>query len=72
MRILITATDKTTTLDGIPCRLWQGVTERGHPCDVFVLRIGSRDLHAQEELEQALRQMPPPSEVALKNIVEEP
>jgi len=69
MQILITATEQTTTLDGIPCRLWHGVTEGGHPCDVFVLRVGSADVHAQEELVRALREMPPPREVPLGRIV---
>ena len=39
MRLTITATDKLTDIDGVPVRLWMGVSESGVPCYVFVHRI---------------------------------
>ena len=49
MKISIEATDKLTTIDGVPVRLWEGVTENGVKCKVFVHRIA---VHKSEDLEQ--------------------
>jgi hypothetical protein len=39
MKIIITATDQITQLDGVPVRVWDGVTEDGVACQVFVHRL---------------------------------
>lgn len=36
MRITIESTSKIVSLDGIPCRIWEGETERGVPCHCFI------------------------------------
>ena len=69
MNLLIESTGVITTLDGVPCRLWKGTLEDGTPCDVYVLRVGSADPHAQEQLARALAEMPPPREAALPDIL---
>ncbi len=43
MEIQITSTDKITELDGVPVRVWEGVTASGIACKVFVHRIALRD-----------------------------
>lgn len=43
LRMTITATEHTTHLDGVEVRLWEGVTQDGVPCKVFVHRIAVRD-----------------------------
>lgn len=43
MKIQIEATDQLTTLDGVSVRVWNGVTEDGIPCTLFVHRIAVRD-----------------------------
>ena len=39
MKIEITATEHLTDIDGVPVRLWDGVTENGIKCRVFVHRL---------------------------------
>ena len=43
MTITITATDRLTEMDGVPVRVWDGVTANGIPCHVFVHRIAVRE-----------------------------
>ena len=39
MKIAIEATEKMVNIDGVECRLWEGFTECGIRCKVFVYRI---------------------------------
>jgi hypothetical protein len=39
MKIMIESTEVLTRLDNVPVRLWEGATEDGIPCKVFVHRI---------------------------------
>ncbi len=39
MQIAIESTDFITRLDGVECRLWEGVTADGVKCKVFVHRV---------------------------------
>lgn len=43
MKITIESTEKVTSFHGVPVRLWDGVTENGIPCKVFVHRLAVRD-----------------------------
>lgn len=62
MRITITATDKITTLDGIPCRIWEGVTDRGIQCHVFVHRLAVLNEGDRcDEFDRELKETYPPS-----------
>lgn len=69
MKITITATEKITTIDGVPVRLWQGVTERGTPCEVFVHRIAVHRNSNSDDFDRELRELQPPCEVALASIL---
>ena len=46
MKITISSTSTLTKLGGVPVRLWEGVTETGTPCKVFVHRIAVCDADA--------------------------
>ena len=39
MRIVIESTIKVVMLDGLPARVWEGKTDTGIPCHVFVTGI---------------------------------
>lgn len=60
MKIQIEATDKLTTIDGVPVRLWEGVTADGTPCKVFVHRVAVREDQDQTQFERELREQLPP------------
>lgn len=67
MRITIEATDKLTEIDGVPVRLWEGVTDGGVPCKVFVHRVAVRDHHDTGAFDRELaEQLPPGKRVDLR------
>lgn len=50
--LTIKSTDVVTTIEGVPVRLWEGVSSDGIPCKVFVHRIAvalEQDQRAFEE-----------------------
>lgn len=60
MKIAITSTEQLTEVDGVPVRVWDGVTEGGVPVKVFVHRLA---VHKDEDcaaFERELREFPPP------------
>jgi hypothetical protein len=59
MRIQIEPTDILTDLDGVPVRVWNGITENGTQCFVFVHRVAvySED---SEEFDAELLDQPSP------------
>jgi hypothetical protein len=60
MRITIESTDRIVMMDGTQCRIWEGVTERGVPCYVFVPRVAVREDHDAEQFERELQEKLPP------------
>lgn len=62
MIITIEATDKIIALDGVFVRVWEGETEEGTPCLVFVHRVEVKVEEDQAEFERELREQLPPSE----------
>lgn len=63
MKITIESTDSITHLDGVPVRVWNGITEQGVPCKVFVHRLA---VHQDEDLaafERELQEQLPPGRV---------
>ena len=70
MRIQIEATDVITTIDGVPCRLWRGFTEKGVECKVFIHRIAVHKDADASQFEAELQEMPqPPRHVPLSMIL---
>lgn len=61
MTLTITATETVTTLNGVPARLWEGVTEDGIPCKVFVHRVAVSDLHDSAAFDRRLKAELPPA-----------
>lgn len=63
MHIQIESTDQVTNLDGVPCRLWMGVTAAGTPCLVFVHRLCAVDPREFDQLasEGELQEVPHPN-----------
>jgi len=63
LKIEIEATETITEIDGVPVRLWEGKTESGIPCKVFVHRIAVHVDQDNAQFEQELLEQMPPSEV---------
>lgn len=60
MRIQIESTDNLVRLDGTLCRVWDGFTEKGMPCKVFVLRVAMDEQQSTLEADQDLVQVGEP------------
>jgi len=65
MRIQIEATEKITTIDGVPVRLWEGVTESGVKCKVFVHRIAVHKDDDSGQFDRELQEQMPPAAPAI-------
>lgn len=71
MKITIESTDMLTEIDGVPVRYWQGTTEAGIPCKVFVHRIAVHNRIDASEFARELKERMPPKErrVSLRDIL---
>jgi len=70
MKITMEATEKITRLEGVPVRLWEGVTESGIKCQVFVHRIAVHLDQDPTEFERELKEQMPPGQVfSLRDIL---
>lgn len=70
MKVQMEATDKITTLDGVPVRLWEGTTEQGTKCKVFVHRIAvHKDVDCSQFEAELDERMPPGRLVDLRQIL---
>lgn len=61
MKMTVEATDQTTTIDGVPVRLWKGVTESGTKCEVFIHRIAVHKDEDATQFDKELKEQLPPS-----------
>ncbi len=60
MQISIESTDQITNIDGVPVRVWKGVTAGGVDCFVMVHRIAvARDLDSSEFERELSEQVEP-------------
>lgn len=62
MELMIESTNTVTTVNGVPCRLWEGITPRGTPCKVFVHMIACRESD-ETEFAKELEELKAPTEV---------
>lgn len=70
MHLQIESTDQITDLDGVPARVWQGVTANGIPCLVFVHRVAvQRDQDATDFERELGEQLPPGRVVPLSAVI---
>ena len=63
MRIQIEATPYFTDLDGVVCRAWNGVTESGIGCVVFVHRLMVKSGTDQVAFDVELAELPAPRRI---------
>ncbi len=61
MELMIEATSTITTIDGVPCRIWNGTTKGGVPCKVFVHRVAVHNQDDSAEFEAELQEQMPPA-----------
>jgi len=63
VRLSISTTDKIVSLDGVQCREWDGVTDTGVRCTVYVHRVAAKEEADQGVFEDDLCPMDPPKEM---------
>lgn len=63
MQITMTATDKLTHIDDVPVRLWEGETNLGTKCKIFVHRIAVHKGEDADQFEKELKEQMPPGQV---------
>ncbi len=61
MKITIWATTKIVKADGIDCRVWEGVTERGVEISCLIPRIAVKHGQDTEQFEAELEEQRAPS-----------
>lgn len=61
MNVQLHSTDKIVTINGIPARVWEGVTEGGVNCHAFITRIAVHQDDDASEFERELQEHSPPS-----------
>lgn len=70
MKLTIESTDRLTTIDGVPVRVWNATTPKGIPVRVFVHRIAVHGDRDATELEAELvEQLPPSRYYPLKEVL---
>ena len=71
LEIRIQPTDQLTHIDGVLCRVWQGVTDEGVPCVVFVRQVAVAEGEDSAACGRALQaQLPPGRVVELRTVLE--
>lgn len=61
MTVTLSATTKIVTFNGIHCRIWEGVSERGVKCHAYIPRIAVANDEDSAQLESELKEMSAPS-----------
>jgi len=60
MEIQLESTTKVVQINGVPARLWQGVTARGVKCHALIARIACEEDSRAEEFEADLQEVAAP------------
>jgi hypothetical protein len=63
MKITIESTNRKTFVNGNEVRVWNGMTEGGMPCIVFVSMLAAIDGRDTPEFEAELTELPLPLEL---------
>lgn len=61
MKITLESTTKIVTVNGVPCRIWEGTTERGVAIHAYVTRVAVDRNADASELERDLQECRTPS-----------
>jgi hypothetical protein len=71
LELVIQPTDQLVQLDGVLCRVWQGVTDEGLPCLFFVHDVRGAQGQDSAAFDRAFQaQLPPGRVVALREVLE--
>jgi hypothetical protein len=61
MKITVESTTQIVEINGVPCRLWEGHTERGIAIHCFITRVAVEDTLDTSQFEQELAEQRPPA-----------
>jgi hypothetical protein len=65
MTVILESTTKIVTLNGIPCRVWEGKTSSGIACHAYIPLISvAKDLDASQFEAELVEQRTPSAEIA--------
>jgi hypothetical protein len=68
MKVQMESTDLIGEVNGVPARIWEGVTESGVPFMAFVTRVMVHKDHSQTEFDSEVRASPPPQQATVHPI----
>lgn len=66
MKLIIESTNQVVALNGVPCRVWTGQTDKGVPIHCFIPSIAVREDQDCSQFEQELQELPEPLMVSLR------
>lgn len=66
MKITLESTEHKVEFNGAPCRVWEGKTEKGVPCFVYVAGIAVQDGSHQQFAEELEAIRPPRIQTIVK------
>jgi hypothetical protein len=61
MKATLESTTKIVTINGVPARIWEGVTEKGVRCHAYITRIAVQKDDDASEFEKDLHKCREPS-----------
>jgi hypothetical protein len=69
MRVQLHSTDTITNINGVPARVWEGVTENGIRCHAFITRIAVGKDDDASEFELELKEQHAPISADLRDAI---
>ena len=64
MKISLESTTRLVDINGVPARIWEGMTDGGVRCYAAITRIAAHNDDDNSEFERDLREHAPPSSAA--------
>lgn len=61
MKATLESTSKIVTMNGIPCRIWEGKTESGIPFHAYIVRVAVAPNQDNSQFEKELTETAVPS-----------
>jgi hypothetical protein len=61
MKVQLHSTEKIVQINGVPARVWEGITEAGIQCHAYITRIAVHKDDDATEFEKELQEHSPPS-----------
>jgi hypothetical protein len=61
VKVQLESTTKIVKLNGIDCRVWEGITEHGIKCHAYIPRIAASPDQDLSQFDQELAEQRPPS-----------